>query len=88
MSRSFVTAAVVATLERLGRGSCADIERWGGAVGLARKKRRAHLRVGAVSREVRAEGHLGAGPRAERGATCAKAPPIPGDGCEGQSVRR
>lgn len=30
MSRSFVTDAVVATLERLGRGSCADIERWGG----------------------------------------------------------
>ena len=28
MSRSFVTDAVVATLERLGRGSCADIERW------------------------------------------------------------
>ena len=97
MSRSFVTDAVVATLERLGRGSCADIERWGGiaegglsggAVGLARKGRRAHLRVGAVSREVRAEGHLGAGLRAERGATCAKAPPIPGGGCEGQPVRR
>ena len=66
MSRSFVNDAVVATLERLGRGSCADIERWGGI----------------------AEGHLGAGLRAERGATCAKAPPIPGDGCEGQSVRR
>ena len=39
--------------------------------------------VGAVSREVRAEGHLGAGLRAERGAACAEAPPIPGDGCEG-----
>ena len=30
MSSKFVRDAVVATLERLGRGSCADIERWGG----------------------------------------------------------